>query len=199
MTNFPDYHKATNTAYEVLINQDIFELPVNLNKIIFLHRRDIRLLTYSQMAARFSMTASEFREVAPSEFGFTMKQNCKKYILYNEEKGYYTNRFTIAHEIGHAILGHEAEDSVVEREANCFARNLLCPVPAIDALGISNTDGYTGWFHVSDSMAEISIKNILSDRYHIEDCYKSKINDLLYIYMTGESLASAYSYIYQYI
>ncbi len=196
MINAPDYHVATNAAYELLIEQDVLELPVNLNKLVYLRRQNTRLMTYSQMAARFSITFGEYKSLVPSEFGFTMKHGSRNYILYNEEKGYYTNRFTIAHEIGHIILEHKIDDSVTEREANCFARNLLCPVPVINGFNITNIEDYMGWFHVSDLMAENCIKNISSDRYYIKDRLYSIVDDLIYTFMTGESLASAYGYSY---
>lgn len=153
-------------------------------------------MTYAQMAARFNMTLSQYKSIVPSEFGFTMKQSGWNYILYNEEKGYYTNRFTIAHEIGHIALGHRIDDSIARREANCFARNLLCPIPFIDALNITNLSDYVGWFHISDLMAENCIKNITSDRYYIEDKLYRIVDSLIYTFMTGESLASAYGYGY---
>lgn len=194
MINAPNYYSATNAAYRLLIEQDTLELPINLNNFIRIYQQNIRIMTYSQMAARFSMTVNDYKLLVPSEFGFTMKLNDKNYILYNEEKGYYTNRFTIAHEIGHIILKHTTDDSVAKREANCFARNLLCPVPVIDSLNISNINDYVGWLHVSDLMAENCIKNISSDRYYIEARFYGTINDMIYTFMTGESLASAYGY-----
>lgn len=196
MINTPDYHVATNAAYELLIEQDVLELPVSLSKLIYLRRQNTRLMTYSQMAARFSITVTEYKSLVPSDFGFTMKKDNKNYILYNDEKGYYTNRFTIAHEIGHIELNHKVDNSVAKREANCFARNLLCPVPIIDTLNMSCINDYMGWFHVSDLMAENCIKNIASDRYYIENCLYSTVDDLIYTFMTGESLASVYGYNY---
>nr|WP_288830090.1 ImmA/IrrE family metallo-endopeptidase [uncultured Clostridium sp.] len=196
MINAPDYHVATNAAYELLIEQDVLELPVNLSKLIYLRRQNTHLMTYSQMAARFSMTVSDYKDLVPSELGFTMKMGNRNYILYNEEKGYCTNRFTIAHEIGHIMLGHKTDDSVAEREANCFARNLLCPVPVINSFNITDIYDYMGWFHISDLMAENCIKNISSDRYYIKDRLYSIVDDLIYTYMTGESLVSAYGYSY---
>lgn len=196
MTDTPDYYRATNAAYDLLIRQDILELPVNLNKFLYLFRQHTRLITYSQMAARFNMTVEYYKRIAPSEFGFTMKKGGRNYILYNEEKGYYTNRFTIAHEIGHITLEHKIDNTVSRREANCFARNLLCPVPVIDELNILNINDYVGWFHISELMAENCIKNVSSDHYYIDDQLYQVVNDLVYTFMTGESLASAYGYSY---
>lgn len=196
MIDAPNYYKATNAAYDLLTDQDLLEIPVNLNNIILLYNKHTRLMTYAQIAARFNMTLSQYKSIVPSEFGFTMKQSGWNYILYNEEKGYYTNRFTIAHEIGHIALGHRIDDSIARREANCFARNLLCPIPFIDALNITNLSDYVGWFHISDLMAENCIKNITSDRYYIEDKLYRIVDSLIYTFMTGESLASAYGYGY---
>ena len=196
MISAPDYHKATNAAYHLLLKQGKIEIPVNLNKFLHLHRQNIRLMTYSQMAARFFISVNEYKMLVPSEFGFTMKWHGKNYILYNDEKGYLTNRFTISHEIGHIILDHKVDDSVAKREANCFARNLLCPIPIIDSLDIKSIDDYMGWFHVSDLMAENCIKNVASDRFYIENELYRYVSDLIYVFMTGESLASAYGYSY---
>lgn len=196
MIDAPDYCKATNAAYNLLIKQDVLEIPVNLNKLLYLCKKRTHLITYSKMAARFNLTLAEYNSIVPSEFGFTMKKGNDNYIVYNEEKGYYTNRFTIAHEIGHIELEHKADDSVAKREANCFARNTLCPVPFIDTLKITNISDYMGWFHVSDLMAEICIKNIPSDRYYIENALYRTVDDLIYTFMTGETLASAYGYNY---
>lgn len=194
MTDTPDYYRATNAAYDLLIRQDLLELPVNLNKFLALYQSSTRLMTYSQMAARFNITVECYKRIAPSEFGFTIKKGGKSCILYNEEKGYYTNRFTIAHEIGHIVLEHRIDNTVSKREANCFARNLLCPIPVIDAFNITNINDYVGWFHISDLMAENCIKNISSDHYYINDRLYCVVNDLLYTFMTGETLASAYGY-----
>lgn len=40
-------------------------------------------------------------------------------------------RHTLAHELGHILLGHEGECSAADREANCFAAQLLIPTPVL--------------------------------------------------------------------
>lgn len=194
MADTPNYHRATNEAYSLLINQEILEIPVNLNKLISLCPHRTHLMTYSKMAARFSMTVNQYKMLVPSEFGFTMKKGKNNFILYNEEKGYYTNRFTVAHEIGHIVLNHDIDDSVTRREADCFARNILCPVPFIDSLKLSTPNDYVNWFHISDLAAGYCIKNLSSDQYYIEDQLYGVVDDLIYTFMTGESLASVYGY-----
>lgn len=43
-------------------------------------------------------------------------------------------RFTLAHELGHRLLGHTGHDPADEQEADCFASHLLCPEPVLGAL-----------------------------------------------------------------
>lgn len=194
MINTPDYRQATNAAYDLITQQPTLELPISLNSILHQNHSTIRLSTYSQTAARFSLTVNEYKNIVPSEYGFTKRTGEKSYILYNDEKGYLTNRFTIAHEIGHIVLGHRIDNSVARREANCFARNLLCPAPLVEFLNVNTIDDYMNYFHISDVMAEYCIKNYPSDLYYIERHYYGQLEDLLYTFMTGESLASAYGY-----
>ena len=127
MIDAPNYYKATNAAYDLLTDQDLLEIPVNLNNIILLYNKHTRLMTYAQMAARFNMTLSQYKSIA---------------------------------------------------------------------LNITNLSDYVGWFHISDLMAENCIKNITSDRYYIEDKLYRIVDSLIYTFMTGESLASAYGYGY---
>lgn len=62
----------------------------------------------------------------------------QKFIHINEDLEPYQQRFTCAHELGHSILHPKANTpflrestlfcvSRLEREANCFAAELLCP------------------------------------------------------------------------
>lgn len=58
------------------------------------------------------------------------------FIRYNTNHSDKRNRFTVAHEIGHALLGHTVEcargnsqsGNKHEQEANCFAAELLMPL-----------------------------------------------------------------------
>jgi Zn-dependent peptidase ImmA (M78 family) len=40
-------------------------------------------------------------------------------------------RFTIAHELGHATLAHQVPQDALEVEANAFSAELLLPTPAL--------------------------------------------------------------------
>ena len=42
--------------------------------------------------------------------------------------------FTLAHELGHILLGHQENAVAEEAEADCFAQQLLCPAPVLRRL-----------------------------------------------------------------
>ena len=74
---------------------------------------------------------------------------------------------TIAHELGHVILGHTVDGDKENKEANCFARNLLCPIPVITEMSLHTEVEYVKAFNVSERMARCAIKHKDSDYYYI--------------------------------
>ncbi len=87
-------------------------------------------------------------------------------------------RFTLAHEIGHFVLGHGSQTDktetlyrntqgyqpLVEQEANAFAAELIMPEIAIDFCireqGIRTIDGLADKFGVSQIAMEYRLKNL---------------------------------------
>jgi len=94
--------------------------------------------------------------LAVSSDGFTGREGDKYIIYYNDDPAIPAarKRFTIAHELGHYVLKHKVDGDKEEREANCFARNLLAPrLLAIDR-GIEFAD-YPCAFGVSITAARL--------------------------------------------
>ncbi len=168
MVENPDYCKATNAAYKTLIDHNMFDFPTNFFQIIK-NMNNISLHTYSELAKRCGYSMDQLFSVVSSNYGFTAKGAISgKCIIYYNEKNYYpVIRFTLAHELGHIVLGHKDDGENENKEANCFARNFLCPVPAIKIFDISTTDEYQDIFNVSKLMAKNSISMIGSDWYYI--------------------------------
>ena len=130
-------------AAKVLKDANISEFPVDLHDI--LKHYPVRMLSYTS----FCMGNDMAMEECVSRFGkdgSTSSRNGRYIIVYNEMISPSERiRFTLAHELGHIILGHLKElglevmqrlwvekslYDVMEDEANCFARNLLCPPQA---------------------------------------------------------------------
>ncbi len=65
----------------------------------------------------------------PTPEGMTVRHAGRYFVLYNDRTENERRRtFTLAHELGHIMLGHTGEDEMTEeREANAFAASLLSP------------------------------------------------------------------------
>lgn len=179
MIEKPDYFRATNLAYEVLSYYDL-TLPINLFKVME-QFENLIVISYSEVANRFNMKYSDFLKIASSEHGYLQRSKrdpCKAYIIYNDWKDERSIRFTLAHELGHYVLMHKEENKISDKEASCFARNLLCPIPVGEILEIESVSDYMNTFGISDLMANVCKKFRKSDQYYISAYYKSKIENL---------------------
>lgn len=98
MIRYPNYRRATNAAYELLIHYASFSLATNVFAIAENFLGNCKLLTYGQASFLYGYTVGNLLEV--SEFGFSIVNGDKRIILYNEAMPLGSIRFTIAHEIG---------------------------------------------------------------------------------------------------
>lgn len=196
MNSFPDYNRATNAAYEILREYhgrypqiDVYELLVS--------NKNVKVHTYSEMAKRMEMTFSEYLAFCGSDDGFTAfnKISGKWIVFYNDMKSERTVRFTLAHELGHIVLRHDDDDDPIsQREANCFARNILCPAPLRDGFNLKTVSDYCECFNVSEFMAEATLGHNSSDFYYISKDNYNAINDNAYFYLAGYTPADLYGY-----
>lgn len=90
------------------------------------------------------------------------------YVYYNDEHPIGRVRFTLLHEIGHIVLGHQQESEVAEAEANFFAKftiappSLVCVIRPNDYVDIASAfdlsqecafnswNYYRSWLHVKE-------------------------------------------------
>lgn len=199
MTDFPDYNKATNAAYELLINYQGIMPQIDVFSVIDLlpYNLKVSVHTYSQCAKKMRCSYKDFfKKYASSEHGFTIPNlKEKKYIIcFNEKKDEPTIRFTMAHEIGHIYLDHKADNSITDKEANCFARNLLCPIQIAEGFHVNTEREYVECFGISEPMAAATVANRKSDKFYITNDNYNKFNDNVYCYFSGYTLAELYGY-----
>jgi len=166
MIKFPDYLHATNMAYWVLRAFSAPTLPVSVLPIICGYP-NLRAVPYSKICNRFGLSYSELLENNVSDKGYTAREGEQAIIYYNDYTEPETTRFTLAHELGHYILRHVEESLANEREANCFARNLLCPIPVTDAFKLDNVLDCSDVFDVSIPAAEVVLDKQSLDRMNI--------------------------------
>ena len=195
MISYPNYRSATNAAYKLIAERDSFSIQTNVFDIAE-QLENCRVYAYGLTNFCFDTPLEVL--LANSEYGFSVKKGNKRIIYYNETKPLACIRFTLAHEIGHAVLGHmDEEDPAAEKEANCFARNLLCPLPVAKAYDAETEEDYVSLFNISEPMAQVTVGRRSSDAYYISEKYDSIIKDRLYAYNMGyESLVEFERYMY---
>lgn len=160
--NYVYYKQARDKAWETLIKCKVTSLPVNLATIAKLNT--IAILKYSESADQ-NLTGD----------GFSFKSNGRCIIYYNDLKPTHRIRFTIAHELGHCLLGHllfgktyhrnseinTNNIDIREMQANVFARDTLMPATVLHSLRINSADDISKICNVSIQSAEIRYKRLL--------------------------------------
>lgn len=162
MNNSPDYEKAQNIAYEILkINKaKIFPIePLNIINSL----NNCYAMTYKDFALINDVQLNEVSTLLNSDDAATWEnENNQKIIFYNQDvNSKYRIRFTLAHELGHIVLGHITENKVgitvsddkydaYEKEANYFAKRLLAPLPIIYRLVSELNDHRITSFEISN-------------------------------------------------
>ena len=141
---YTDYKKARNKTWEVLLKCKINSLPVNLAAVA--NQYDIKIIPYSSTSFVHAL-----KQEALSGDGFSANVKDKKIIFINDTiPNNHRRRFTLAHELGHCILGHPLDNiqfrtnefydskQALEAEANVFARSLLMPAVVLAKMNIHN-------------------------------------------------------------
>jgi len=135
VTGLPDLFRAARMAYRVIAARGITALPVHPLPILRACR-DTTVMTGEEAAEQIGMRPHEFERFFDRADAFTLRQEAAgktRYIVVYRPGGNPEHlRFTLAHELGHRLLGHTGAGQSEEREADCFASHLLCPQPYID-------------------------------------------------------------------
>lgn len=145
------YQSARDAAWQTLIDFKVCELPVSLSDIC------------SELAITL-LEDSQAHELRPTESGLALKQNGKWYIIFDDTDMHGKQRFTIAHELGHILMGHALrsgyytrKSNVVkpsdESEADMFAARLLVPACVLWGINAQTTEQIASVCDISRSAA----------------------------------------------
>jgi len=163
-----EYYKfARNRAWKTLIECGINELPLDLTKIVKFY--NIETMVYSKSAYIETLNY----EIQNGD-GFSRIENGQKVIYFNGKKGSKARRrFTIAHELGHCLLGHDLNrqkylnseilsinDTIAEIQANIFARDILMPAVVLHYTGCIEYEDIIKLCDVPEISAKIREKRI---------------------------------------
>jgi len=160
--NYYYYCIARNKAWEVLINCKITSVPIHLNLIK--KQYGIKIIPYSK-----AKNYKNFTQKMKDGDGFSTILNGQKIIYFNDKNRTTQRiRFTIAHELGHCILGHDLSktkyrnseidfdsDSIEEIQANIFARDILMPAIVLHYTGCVKYNDIMKLCNVSEKSAKI--------------------------------------------
>ena len=190
--NKPDFGNAEREAYALLKTSKATIFPIKPLDLI-LSRPDCKVQTYAEFAHRHNIDEQEVCDLLDSNDAATWEKNGNKIIFYNQNISSHGRiRFTLAHELGHIVLGHIAKNpispiscriggisdeqyDIYEKEANYFAKRLLVPLPIItkltDTLNTHSIDAYdiSSVFETSLQTAIYIISNLQNAWYREVD------------------------------
>ena len=147
---YAKYKNVRNASWQAFIDFGIDKLPVSVNEIA--RKLDIKVIKNS-----------EIHELEKGERGVTMEVNGKWYIVFDDSEPVPVCRFTVAHELGHILLGHTMYQKkkyrtfVIrdeeEQEADMFAVRLLAPACVLHELQVFNADDIAKLCNISITSA----------------------------------------------
>ena len=124
----PNFSRSYSLANEILVKSSVIDtFPFSTKKLV-MEQTDIRCRSYSK-AKKYGVDITDFG----SESATLFEYGNKRIIFYNEKKPEEHTRFSILHELGHDVNGHDlsVKDKETygryEVETNYFAAQLLMP------------------------------------------------------------------------
>lgn len=216
-----DYKKAVKKSIDVLIDEHITIFPVD--PIAIVNSYGWRIMTYTEMSKICHCTVRDISDALGSTDAVTKKDGLSYVILYNDTRINTPDRirFTIAHEIGHILLGH-VKPSVTKKlqtggwnggfdkylykklecEANCFARNLLCPAVVLAQIESFNKNLIMDVFKISKKAADARVDFYCDDIGYTDEEMSAQMVRLFGFFINkivsdyGVNLSNAYNNYY---
>lgn len=156
------YKQARDRSWQVLLETKINTLPVSLSRVA--EHYGIKVISYATVGIE-----------PKNEDGFCTLYKGQYIIFYNPDKSQVRIRFTLAHELGHCLLGHLSPGETTNRhnteadtytdpqeiQANVFARDLLMPATVLHSLNVQSPEEIMRICNVSKQSAEIRYKRLL--------------------------------------
>lgn len=152
--NYKKYQNARDAAWNILIQEQISELPINITGLC------------KQLGIRV-----KYYVPTDGNDGKSTIINGTPYIMVRKDMPIPRKRFTVAHELGHILLGHVGEyelvnrepgpsDNPVEREANVFASRLLAPACVLWGCGVKTAEDIQNIAGISKQAAEYRMERM---------------------------------------
>ena len=152
--NYKDYQNTRDTVWRLLIDLNVSELPINTVKV----------------CAELGIKLHYYEPTDESD-GMSCYINGVPHIFVSSAVSPERRRFTIAHEIGHIILGHvgkyelinrepSSTDNPVEQAANVFASRLLAPACVLWGCNVQTAEQIQELCRISKTAAGFRMKRM---------------------------------------
>lgn len=153
---------------DVYETAEICDLPINPAKAA--GALGIKTVSYNTMSEIYDIKADFLYRKSP--FGFSFKTENRFVIAVNENScSERKRRFTIAHELGHCVLGHTGNLSentsptkFEEHAADRFAADFLAPLPVLILCGAESAEEIKKICGISGQAAEIRYRELVRAR-----------------------------------
>lgn len=146
------YKNVRNSVWQALLDFNVTKLPVSVNGIA------------KQLGIKV-IKNSDIHELQNGERGVTLFKNGHWYIVFDDTESVSVCRFTVAHEIGHILLGHIlvtgtkyrtfAKRDEEEQAADMFAARLLAPACVLHELQALSAEQIAKVCNISISAAVV--------------------------------------------
>lgn len=148
------YKNVRNASWQCLIDCKITSLPVPISYICELYHGKV-------------VNNSEVCKLKNSESGRVYVIDGYPYVVVNDNESVQRIRFTIAHELGHYLLGHLGSDitnlnrgydsikPIQETEADMFAARLLAPACVLWGINAQTAEQISEVCSISHTAAKI--------------------------------------------
>lgn len=144
MDSYKKYRNTRDSAWQFLIDHNITKFPLDVVSIF--HKYGVAIVS---------------KEI--EVYAKTIKFRNNLITLYEPNTTTEQLRFTLAHELGHVLLGHCDKAGIDEYDdtaANVFASRILMPITVIDIEKLDTVEKIQKFFGVSEEAAKIRL-----DRY----------------------------------
>lgn len=151
------YFEISYLVRAFLLKNKVTALPIDLKYI--LKRNGWASVSY-EFASK--IIDNFYFDYPTDSLGFCIYYKCNYIIFYNNKVCLGTQRFTIAHEIGHIVLNHfcKQHEKLHETEANMFASRMLMPINILKECNVSSSKELEILCKVSNISAEYRFKRL---------------------------------------
>ncbi len=164
------YNRVRDAAWRTLLETGIDALPVDVFQVCA--RENIHIQCYRKAQEVLRLFSDEAQLDRSDGLSFCL--DGEDYILYDDTTSRQRQRYTIAHEIGHCILGHfelyasgrPYDPALTDKEAELFAIHLLAPSCVLWGTGIFSAPEIAALCNISHAAAEKKARRMqaLSER-----------------------------------